>query len=385
MTEQLSQFWSALSEAERPTLLPPVPSPERLAYRRSVKLVIQAGVHGPKVGLYHPGSHWVIDTAGCPVQSPAINKLLDELRLALQRPEAPSIYDERTGEGALRYAVIRESSRADSAELSELHLTLVATQDSAALRELIAALYHADPKLIGAALHLNPRPGNAIFDWSATPMMQQVAGASALLSHFPRPGGATLPLLASAESFSQVNPAAAALAYQAVVEALDPRPSERALDLYCGVGSIALSLSLAGCAEVIGLEESASSVADARHNASSLERPLRFIEGLTERELPALVSELIEGAPEQEPGAPRQVLVSLNPSRRGCQAEVIEQLARLRPRRIAYMSCHPRTFGRDLKRLMARGYFARSIQLFDLFPGTPHFELVCLLEPRVEP
>ena len=111
--------------------------------------------------------------------------------------------------------------------------------------------------------------------------------------------------------------------------------------------------------------------------------------GLTEERLPAWVDKLSAELPLLRPergdrgegseAARRAVVVSLNPSRRGCQASVLDELARLSPQRLAYMSCHPRSLMRDLKRLAKRGYQPTRVQLFDLFPGTPHYEVVCAL------
>jgi 23S rRNA (uracil1939-C5)-methyltransferase len=213
--------------------------------------------------------------------------------------------------------------------------------------------------------------------------MRPLWGEAHLTSRFETSQGRSLTLKASAESFSQVNPAAASLAYRAVVEALAPHEGLRALDLYCGVGSITLALAQAGCAEVVGLEESPSSVRDAQENALSNELEARFEAGLTEERLPAWVDKLSTELPllrsEGSETQRRAVVVSLNPSRRGCQASVLDELARLSPQRLAYMSCHPRSLMRDLKRLAKRGYQPTRVQLFDLFPGTPHYEVVCAL------
>lgn len=365
-------------------LMEPVASPQPLHYRHSVKLVTQSGALGPQVGLYQPGTHVVVDTQGCPVQSTRVNELLDALRAALKRSGAPELYDEQAKRGSLRYVVVREAAQGEGS--GDLHLTLVARADTAQIRRLGEQLSAHTPAVRGVSLHVNASDGNAIFDWSSEPLIRLIAGTGTLTSVFSLlPRAAPLSLQASVESFSQVNPRAAALAYRAVVEGLAPSTHERALDLYCGVGSITLALAQSGCVEVIGLEESPSSIRDARANATLNDLKARFVEGLTEVTLPAEVQRLTEALPLEGPAGSvlpwRPIVVSLNPSRRGCQPQVIEALARLKPRRLAYMSCHPRTLTRDLKRFIALGYQPRSLQLFDLFPGTPHFEVVCVIEP----
>ena len=378
---QLTPLLSLLEPTQTPTLRAPVASPNALGYRYSVKLVTQPSERGPQVGLYRPGTHEVTDTQGCPVQSEPINELLDLLRATLKEPGAPLLYDERLKTGALRYVVIREAYTPTGVP-PQLHLTLISRDDSASLRAFAHRLTERSKCALGVSVHINRSDGNAIFDWSSEPLMHTISGEGSLTSLFAI--SSTYPplqLRASVESFSQVNPSAAALAYRAVVEGLAPSSETVALDLYCGVGSLSLALAQAGCAEVTGLEESPSSVRDAQSNANDNQLSARFIEGLTELSLPAEVSRLIETHPLSTPNEVRPVLVSLNPSRRGCQPEVIESLVHLRPRRLAYMSCHPRTLIRDLKRFITRGYLPVSFQLFDLFPGTPHFEVVCVIEP----
>ena len=150
------------------------------------------------------------------------------------------------------------------------------------------------------------------------------------------------------------------------------QPGDSALDLCCYSGGFALNAVKGGAARATGVDSSAAAVALAARNAAlnGLEGRARFEQGLAEEALPALARDLRGG------------VVSLNPSRRGCQPAVLEALCALRPRAVAYMSCHPKTLLRDLARLAALGYEPTRMGLFDLFPGTPHYEVVCALEPR---
>ena len=193
-----------------------------------------------------------------------------------------------------------------------------------------------------------------------------------------------------------------------MVHGLQPRPGERALDLYCGVGIIGLMIAEAarrngGPLDVLwGLEETPSSIADAKINAQKLNiTEARFICGRAEDELPQLTPSLAQhlhqspllNSPvhqispqsdtevDAEVDAQHSLIVALNPSRRGCQPQVIEAITDLKPRRIAYMSCHARTLTRDLARFVERGYQVIEMTLFDMFPGSPHYETVTLLEP----
>lgn len=384
--QQLQPLLALIERSNWPLIKDPIASPSPLGYRQSVKLVTQAQSAQPYVGLYQPGTHRVIDTHGCPVQSSAINELLDQLRKALRHPNAPSLYDERSHEGILRYVVIRQAYQHDAQAQQasiELHMTFVIRERNEAVIRFIQRFGDLNPFLVGISIHVNAREGNAIFDWSSEPLMQLVYGKGFLTSSFWLTSQSPLEIRASAESFSQVNPSAAELAYRAVVEGLAPHMGERALDLYCGVGSISLALAQVGCTDVVGLEESPSSIRDAQMNATMNGLDVRFVQGLTEQTLPHEVNRLLKELEiTHHDHSTRAIVVSLNPSRRGCQPQVIDELVRLRPRRMAYMSCHPRTLIRDLKHLISKSYFPTSLQLFDLFPGTPHFECVCVIEPR---
>lgn len=344
--------------------------------------------HRLKIGLYQPGSHTLIDLEQCWVQSPLINEVLDVVKtLAPQY----GVYGYSEGDeatetdrssltprGSLRYLVVRQGVSVQGDPT--LYLTLVFTEvkESIALA-FLEAIATKCSVVTGAGVHLNRLSGNAIFD-ASTPT-RHLWGSRELYTQVSLDDDEPLTFLVSATSFAQVNPRVAERAYRAVVRALDPHPGERVIDLYCGVGVIGLMLARAarargGALESLwGLEETPSSVADARENATRLSIPeANFLEGRAEERL----GELIERLSAQPT---RELCVALNPSRRGCQRSVLAQLAKMKPRRIAYMSCHARTLMRDLKRLAQLGYHARQITLFDMFPGSFHYETVTLLEP----
>lgn len=131
-------------------------------------------------------------------------------------------------------------------------------------------------------------------------------------------------------------------------------------------------LSRAG-ARVTAIEETPSSIADAHENAlTNALQDIDFRAGRAEAVLPDLMAQ----------GALRQAdVITVNPSRRGCQPEVLKALAALKPRAIAYMSCNPDTLLRDLRQLEELGLQARMFELYDMFPGSRHYEVVTLLTP----
>jgi 23S rRNA (uracil1939-C5)-methyltransferase len=174
----------------------------------------------------------------------------------------------------------------------------------------------------------------------------------------------------SAASFFQVNTAQAEVMLDVVQTYLDPRPQDRLLDLYSGVGTIGLSLA-EHVGQVIGIEEHSIAVLDADLNSGLLglqsedgRSNVDWIEGPVEEILPQLEAEISK--------------VVLDPPRAGCKPEVMEALLRLAPERIVYVSCDPTTLARDGVSLSQNGYYLVEVQPLDMFPQTYHVETISL-------
>jgi len=294
----------------------------------------------------------VADIRQCAAHHPAANETLAALGAILERLRVPT-YDERRRTGWLRYLIVRVG-----AERRVQLVLVVRDRGYPGEREVVKALAGLRD-VAGVALNLNDDPGNALFGSRFLP----VAGEGALVDRVGE-----LALRSSAGSFTQANPAAARAAYAEVVRLAEPKAGLRALDLYCGVGAIALSLARAGM-EVQGIEENPQAVRDARANAEANAVPgVRFTEGDAAA---ALAASVRKGA--------RADLVTLNPPRRGAAPEVREAIAMLEPKRIVYLSCDPDTLARDLEDLARRGLAAQSVEPFDFLPQTEHVEAVALL------
>lgn len=166
-----------------------------------------------------------------------------------------------------------------------------------------------------------------------------------------------------ASGFWQVHPRAADTLVAAVLAGLQPRPGERALDLYCGVGLFAGALSDAG-AEVHGVEGNREAVRLAERNVPGASFQVASVEKL------ALS------------GFGRPDLVVLDPPRVGARRPVMESVLATGARRVAYVACDPAALARDLATAAGLGWRATSIRAFDLFGMTHHVECAAILEPR---
>lgn len=169
----------------------------------------------------------------------------------------------------------------------------------------------------------------------------------------------------SPDAFFQGNPEQAARLVALVEEWADVQPGETVLDLYSGVGTFLLPLARRA-RRAAGVESERGAVAQARANAQTWGlTSTTFYERRVERFLPRL----------SERGWQPDVVV-LDPPRKGCGPLVCAAVARLRPRRVVMVSCHPATLARDLKCLAERGYVPRQVQPLDVFPHTWHVEAV---------
>jgi tRNA/tmRNA/rRNA uracil-C5-methylase (TrmA/RlmC/RlmD family) len=184
-----------------------------------------------------------------------------------------------------------------------------------------------------------------------------------------RVGELTARFTVAADGFWQVHPGAPAALVGAVVEALAPRPGERVLDLYAGVGLFArfLGEAVGGAGRVVAVEGDPDAAVHAAANLAGVAASVEVLAGG--------VLDALEGAPPEPVD-----LVVLDPPREGARRGVVEQVVARRPRAAAYVACDPAALARDVAIFAERGYALTALRAFDLFPMTHHVECVALLE-----
>ncbi len=182
-----------------------------------------------------------------------------------------------------------------------------------------------------------------------------------------RLGGRTFRV--SASSFFQVNTAQAERLVDVVRGYLALAGGETLLDVYCGVGTFALTVGR-GAGRVVAVEEAPSAVADARANLAP-DEAVTLVEGRAEDVLPSLDL--------------RADAVVVDPPRAGCAPEVLRAIAETGAGRIVYVSCDAATLARDVARLAELGYALRAVQPVDVFPQTSHVETVVLMSRNEGP
>jgi tRNA/tmRNA/rRNA uracil-C5-methylase (TrmA/RlmC/RlmD family) len=175
----------------------------------------------------------------------------------------------------------------------------------------------------------------------------------------------------AADGFWQVHPEAPRVLVETVLELLEPRAGERALDLYAGVGLFSAFL-----AEAVGRAGGVVSV-EADRRASELAG-----ENLDDFPQAAVRPGRVDQVLAQGFGSARSVdVVVLDPPREGAKAKVVEAIGRLGPRAVAYVACDPAALARDIAWFRDSGYVLADLRAFDLFPMTHHVECVALLVP----
>jgi len=351
LVEGAIRRYPSLRETE---ILPVVASPKPLGYRTTAKLVVAGRFASPVIGIYRRNSHQVMDIGDCPLHHPLINRVAAAVRDGIIKGKVP-IYSPKTGNGILRYLVVRVSEQENHA----MATFVTAARSFNEIHHLAKQLQSAVPEVTVVVQNVNASAGNVILgdrdyfvtkDQALTDSIGQVR-----FSISPR-------------SFFQVNNQGAHAIYETVREWSGLTGRETVVDVYCGVGGISLFLA-AAAKEVIGFESVEAAVADAGRNARlNGIRNCRFEAGDA--------AELLEELKDQGTGVD---LLVLNPPRKGCDEAVLRSVAELGPGRVIYVSCSPQTLARDLDMLAKLGYRTLKIQPVDMFPQTPHVEDVAML------
>jgi 23S rRNA (uracil1939-C5)-methyltransferase len=319
---------------------PVVPAPALTGYRNKATFVIGEGC---ALGAYAPRSHAWADTARCRVVHPAFAPVVATAPAALAR-SGLAVYREADRTGQLRYLILR-ASRAGQV------LAGIATTSDAPRQALEAAAAEllATDGVAGVLWLPNDATSGAILGAGA----QLLAGVATIAEEI-----AGIHFEVAIDTFLQINLTQAEAMYRRLAELVSP---VAAIDLYCGIGPIALVLARRG-ARVLGIERNPAAVAAARAAAAANQIAARF-EGASAGALPRLV--------DDHPVD----LVVLNPPRQGLAPEVRRELAAAGPPLLAYVSCGPDSLGRDLAELP---YRVERVEPFDLMPGTGHVETLVM-------
>lgn len=360
------------------------------AYRNKGQYPVARDRDGrPVVGFFRRGTHEVVPALDCQVQHPTNVRIAAATRDAIEELGF-EVYDEATGLGWVRHVMTR-ASQATGQGLLVLVTTERPEPWPGALLELARRVKARVPELVGVVQNVNPWRTNVVLGrenrlvWGRDHIEERVG---------------PLRLRLSATAFFQVNTQQAEVLYQEVRRRIEAfrqrrglgRPAGRLFDLYCGVGGIGL-MAADLAKELVGVEEVAEAVADARANAARNGiGNARFVVGTVEDVLLQEVARLRAGQAAQRgpvgaeqgeagrPGGPAMVVV--DPPRKGLEASVVKTLGAVLPDLLVYVSCNPATMARDLRQFcdIARAsgveYEWGPLRPVDMFPHTAHVEVV---------
>jgi 23S rRNA (uracil1939-C5)-methyltransferase len=301
-------------------------------------------------GFHAPGSWERIEhVEDCLLQSEAGNAVRGAA-LEWCRAQGLSAYDRRTQAGLLRNLVIREGRRT-----GDLQVRLVTSDERVDLDGFAEAVGAASVMWTRAAGVGETTYGGATEVLHGTETIDEELGG--------------LRFRINAEAFFQTNTEMAEQLYGIAAELADLKGWERVYDLFCGIGTIGLSLARRA-GEVWGLEIVEEAIGDAIANARLNEIDnARFFAG----DVRVALGELVERA-----GRPDVMVV--DPPRAGLSAKVVRRIIEAAPTRIVYVSCNPTTLAPNAAQLVEAGYALRRVRPVDMFPQTPHIECVALLE-----
>lgn len=324
-------------------------------YRNKAQYPVGRDAHGNIVtGFYRPRSHDIVPVERCLIQSETADHIAAVVRQWMQEFDVPP-YDYAAKRGTIRHIYVRVGEKSGESQLT----LIAATRKMPALDELVRRLREAEPSLTGVLLNHNQRGDNVILGdrtdvlWGEPMLEDRLCGHSFLLSP---------------EAFYQVNHAQAERLYACAVEFAGLTGQETVIDLYCGAGTITLTLA-ERVKQVIGVEIVPEAVENARQNA--VRNAMDNVEFICADAGQAARQLAVRGV--------RPDVLVVDPPRKGLDEQTRDAILKIMPPRVVYVSCDPATLGRDVRELTGAGYRLVCAQAFDLFPRTGHVETVVSL------
>jgi 23S rRNA (uracil1939-C5)-methyltransferase len=349
---QVRDALARIGNFEAPPVEPIVPAEQLLRYRNKLEYSFGEDEQSELVlGFHRPGRFDLIDGVELDILA---SERVDEVREAVKawcREEGLTAWDRESQTGVLRNLVVREGRRS-----GQLQARIVTSPGADFRVELVAAT-PADSFLWTRAEGVaeTTRGGETKAIRGSLKLEEELSG---------------LRFRISPDAFFQTNTEMAERLYGAAAEFAGLTGREKVLDLFCGIGTIALVLAL-DSAEVWGVELVEDAVADAIENAklNGVDNT-RFFAG----DVRLVMRELLE-----QSGSPDVVVV--DPPRAGLSQKVVRRIIEADAQRVVYVSCNPTTLAPNARQLVDDGgYELRTVRPVDMFPQTPHIECVALLE-----
>ncbi|MCI6937602.1 MAG: 23S rRNA (uracil(1939)-C(5))-methyltransferase RlmD [Clostridiales bacterium] len=335
------------------TEVPILAAPDCHGYRNKAQYPVAAKKGRAYAGFFRAGTHDVVENRRCLILPEETDAVKDAVMDYVNQFRV-SVYNESSHTGLLRHIYVRRG-----AVSKQILVCLVCNGEKLPKVDALLSRLQRIPGFTTLVLSVNTKKGNAVLGdkfvtlYGPGYIEDTLCGLNFRLS--PR-------------SFYQVNHHQAQRLYETAISLAGIAKEDTVLDLYCGVGTITLAMASAA-GKVIGVEVIPQAVEDARDNAHR--------NGIENAEF--FCGDAGQAALELEKNGVRPDVVVVDPPRKGLNADTIEALSRMAPRRIVYVSCDPATLARDVALLKQRGYTLQSATALDLFPKCAHVESICCL------
>ncbi len=333
--------------------MPILAAPSCHGYRNKAQYPVSSGKKGVFAGFFRAGTHQVVENKRCLILPEETDQVKD-IVIDYVNQFKVTAYNENTHKGLLRHIYVRRG-----AVSGQVLVCLVVNGRKLPHVEALIEKLKAVEGFHSLVLSVNTKAGNTIL------------GSEMITLYGPGYIEDTLCGLnfrLSARSFYQVNHHQAQRLYEAAIDLAGITKEDLVLDLYCGVGTITLCMAKAA-KKVIGVEVVEQAVQDAWDNAKR--------NGIENVEF--FCGDAGQAALDLEQKGIRADVTVVDPPRKGLNADAIEAICRMSPRKIVYVSCDPATLARDVALLKERGYALKNAMAADLFPRCAHVESIACL------
>ena len=334
------------------------PSPEVDRYRNKVQFPVGLDKDGnPCIGFYAGRTHRIVPCPDCKLQPGVLNDIGNALcRFFAENGIQP--YNEETGRGLVRHIFLRRGAHS-----GQIMVCLVCTRPNLPHADaLCTRLREQFADIATILLNVNSKNTNVILGTETHTLYGPGYIEDTLCG---------VPVQLGPLSFYQVNTLAAERLYGIAAQYAQLTPDDLLLDLYCGMGTIGLSM-VDHCRELVGVEIVPEAIESAKANAA------RMGDAVAAKSC-FFCADAGQAATRLAAEGLHPDVVMLDPPRKGCDEATLSAVVRMAPRRVVYVSCNPATAARDAAWLEQNGYHAEKVQPVDLFPRTKHCETVVLL------
>ncbi len=329
---------------------------DTLRYRNKAQYPVTIKDNQFITGFYAFKSHRIIECRDCLLHPKEFSTITNVFEKWAIRSKV-TCYDENTNTGLLRHIYLRKAFGSNEIMV----IAVINGNEIPNEKELIDNLLQSEPSIRSIGININNKNTNTILGkethilWGEDKITDKLLGKSFIISP---------------ESFYQVNHDMCELLYSKIKEYANVKKSDTVLDLYCGTGTIGLTLS-DNAKKVVGIEIVSQAIENAKENAK-----INSINNST-----FICADAIDGVNSFREKEQCDVVI-VDPPRKGCQKDVLKLICSLSPTRIVYVSCNSATLARDMSILYDEDYRVKDMTVFDLFPRTANVETVCLLSKR---